>query len=156
MAYQLPPPIDCNFESKDAIGRALSNLTPYPFEYGGYDFASMEGFLQSIKTPDLILQEEIRGLSGYAAYERGQDLDSWKDTQLLYFGIIPYGRSSMDYNLLLFAAYNACMMANSTFREALKESGFAGLLHADLTDRSDTTLTADEYIAFLYQLRLNV
>ena len=45
--------IDLHFRSENELAKSLSNLYPYTFMMDGYSIKSIEGFLQSIKTPSL-------------------------------------------------------------------------------------------------------
>lgn len=57
-------------------GKALSNLYPHRFKFDGVWSGSMEGFLQSLKTPSMGIQKEICALSGMDAKLRSTD--EWK------------------------------------------------------------------------------
>ena len=47
------------------LEKRLSNLHPYKFKMDGIEFESMEGFIQSIRTPDINIKTNIWNKSGF-------------------------------------------------------------------------------------------
>jgi len=131
---------------------ALSNFAPHPFVFDGVPCASMEGLLQSFKSPYPHIQVEICKLVGYAAKKRGRNID--RRDQNLYWNGRAYDRHGLDYQLLLSRAYTALYEQNEGFRNALKASGNAVLTHSiGRTNPSETILTQSEFCGRLMKLR---
>ena len=138
----------------DGLGKALSNLMPYPFTLDGVACGSMEGFLQSLKIQELDGQDLMASLSGYRAWKTGQIANDWRLAQTLWWRGVPYHRLSKEYHMLLERAYNACFDQNASFRSALFQTGVDVLTHViGHHDPSMTTLTEWEYIFNMYRLR---
>ena len=136
------------------LGKALSNLFPYPFELDGVRLASMEGFLQSLKFQGIEEQDMLIGLHGFKAWKIGQVGNDWREGQILWWRGVPHQRLSREYHMLVERAYNACYEQNEAFRKALFETGVDILSH-DIGhhDPTMTTLTEWEYIYNMYRLR---
>ena len=139
------------------IGKALSNLFPYPFTLDGVECGSFEGFIQSTKQQDLEAQDLMATLSGYTAYKIGQMGNDWHETQTLWWRGVAYPRLSHEYHMLIARAYDACFDQNEDFRKSLRETGNAVLTHKiGNHDPTKTTLTEWEYIYNMYRLRSRI
>lgn len=144
--------VECSF-SAEGIGHRLSNLYPYAFTYG-IEFASMEGFFQSLKFSDAEVRLQIAKLAGYEAYHAGQSGNDWRDEQLLYWCEEVVKRSSKRYSEIVSGAFDACMEQNPEFAANLLLSGNALLQHSiGRYDQHRTTLLPPEYLYNLYRLR---
>lgn len=133
---------------------ALTNFAPYSFEIDGVKCASMEGFLQSLKTKYLFIQTEICQLVGIEAKRWGEEHDvAWKEVQKLWWQGHEYDRHSHEYQELLDRAYDA-LFQNDDFRKALLATGQEILTHSiGKSDPSDTILTEEEFCSRLMKLR---
>jgi hypothetical protein len=139
---------------EQGLGRLLSNLFPYPFEFRGIRCGSMEGFLQSLKFRNSDAQILVASLWGMDAYRTGQFGNDWKETQTLWCNDIPYFRTSKQYQALISDAYDACLENNSVLANALWMTQNAVLDHRiGKNNTADTTLTRSEYISQMYRLR---
>ena len=56
--------LDIKFRN-EGLEKKLSNLYPYEFEIDGMPMSSYEGFIQSLRTPDIQIKESIWKLSGF-------------------------------------------------------------------------------------------
>lgn len=131
---------------------ALSNFAPHAFIIDGVKCASMEGFLQALKTKSPEMQEHICGLVGRAAKSAGKN-KNWTKTQTLYWQGVEYPRKSEEYQLLLSRAYDALYTSNG-FKRALKASGNATFTHSIGKRKQDeTVLTIKEFVTNLNRLR---
>lgn len=136
------------------LGKALSNLFPYPFELDNVKCGSFEGFLQCLKQEGLEEQTTIAALNGFLAYKVGQLGNDWKEKQLLYWKGIPHERLSKGYHMLVARAYDACFDQNAAFRTALVETGVDTLSHyIGRHDPTQSVLTEWEYLYNMYRLR---
>lgn len=145
-------PIDIH-SSAPGLGGALSNFAAYRFILDGVDCGSMEGFLQSLKTPDAAEQRRIAALSGWDAYGAGQRHD-WKARQSLFWQSAEMPRASTAYQVLLDRAYAALLAHSAAFRAALIATGDAPLTHVKgKRDPTDTVLTQEEMVGRLMRMR---
>jgi predicted NAD-dependent protein-ADP-ribosyltransferase YbiA (DUF1768 family) len=134
---------------------SLSNFSPHPFVLDGVKIASMEGFLQSLKFKEFLMQAEICKLVGRAAKLKGKN-KNWQQWQRLYWNGRGYMRDSADYQNLLTFAYIACYTQNEGIRKALSATGDAILRHSiGRTDERETVLTQREFTSRLHWLRDN-
>lgn len=144
--------IDISYNSKistNELERRLSNLYPYEFIIDGYKMTSWEGFIQSLKTPDIKIKQKLWGLYGYQAWKQGQNINWW-DKQEVYWIDKPIDRHSEEYIELITKSYDLLFEQNEDFRNTLKESLDYKLIHSKgKSDKSKTMLTEKEY---LYQL----
>lgn len=140
--------LDIKFKN-DGLSSLLSNLHPHKFNFDGYDMASMEGFLQSLKIPYKGIKEQMFNEYGYNAWMVGQKND-WTITQELYWVYEPIGRHTTEYTDLLYRAYDALFDQNSDFRDALKDSMDYNLDHS--IGQTDTELTIMTKKEFLHQI----
>lgn len=133
---------------------ALSNFAAYAFELDGVQCASMEGFLQSLKAEDPLVQKEVCRLVGSAAKDWGNEHNIvWKETQTLYWRGRAYDRQGAEYQVLLDRAYDA-LAQNEEFRKALLASRQETLTHSiGKSDPFETILTEAELCSRLMKLR---
>lgn len=145
--------IECTYKS-DASGRKLSNLYPHEFELDGLRCASMEGFLQSLKTDTPGFSEALRNMSGVKAWKEGQAFTSkWQKTQTLWWQHKPYNRQSAGYQNLIKRAYDALSL-NQQFANALMLTTDNELVHSiGNNDSTLTVLTQAEFLFNLYRIR---
>lgn len=136
---------------------ALTNFAPYDFEIDGIKCASMEGFLQSLKTSNLFLQTEVCQLVGIEAKRWGEEHNvAWKETQKLYWRGCEYRRHGHEYQELLDRAYEA-LFQNEDFKKALLATGQEVLTHSiGKSDPSNTILTEEEFCSRLMKLRSKI
>ena len=133
--------------------RILSNLYPAEFEFENVKMNSMEGFLQSLKTPDEILQKEIQLLSGKEAKKAGGLMSQFDGKNLYWQGKI-IDRYSDEYQQLLRRCFRAKWEQNETFRDALVSTKGKDLIHSiGKQNKEETILTEEEYITLLKELR---
>ncbi|MFW6233705.1 MAG: hypothetical protein ACOC3Z_03520 [Nanoarchaeota archaeon] len=148
--------IDISYNSKistNGLERRLSNLYPYEFTIDGYVMTSWEGFIQSLKTPDIRIKEKLWGLYGYQAWKQGQNINWW-DKQEVYWVDKPIDRHSDEYTDLITYSYNCLFEQNEKFRDALKDSIVYKLDHSKgKTNKSETLLTKGEYLEQMNRLR---
>jgi predicted NAD-dependent protein-ADP-ribosyltransferase YbiA (DUF1768 family) len=136
---------------------ALSNFAPHSFEIDGVKCASMEGFLQSLKADDPLVQKEICQLVGIKAKNWGNKHDTvWKKTQTLYWQGRAYDRQGDEYQELLNRAYDE-LGKNEEFKKALLATGQEVLIHSiGKSDPFETILTEDEFCSRLMKLRSKI
>lgn len=141
------------------LERKLSNLYPYEFILDGVKLSSMEGFLQSIKTSNMIEQQKIWSMYGLDAWRYGQKFNNWKETQTIHWLTRTIQRNSEEYQNLISKAYD-CLFENEEFRQTLKESIGYKLTHninnknyKSKNDITQTVLTPEEYLNNLERLR---
>ena len=116
--------------------------------------ASIEGFLQSLKTKDIDEQKKICAMHGGSAKKASKKLTDWKDTQKLYWLGKEYDRNSEEYQELLTEAFFQCYMQNEVFRTALDSTKGIKLTHkSGKNDKASTILTADEFTGILTLIR---
>jgi len=132
----------------------LTNFAPHSFEIDGVKCASMEGFLQSLKTNDMLIQKEICQLVGIEAKNWGNEHNIiWKETQTLYWQGREYDRQGDEYQKLLDRAYDE-LAKNENFRKALLATGQEVLTHSiGISDPFEDILTEDEFCSRLMKLR---
>jgi predicted NAD-dependent protein-ADP-ribosyltransferase YbiA (DUF1768 family) len=133
---------------------ALSNFSAFAFELDGVKCASMEGFLQSLKSENVPVQNEICQLIGKPAKKWGQAHNiEWKLEQKLWWQGRAYDRHGQEYQNLLDRAYEA-LSKNEEFRKALLATGNENLTHSiGQTDPRETILTEQEFCSRLMRLR---
>ena len=137
---------------KEYPSNALSNFAPHPFVFDGVECNSMEGFLQSLKFKNPMMQEHVCTLVGITA-KRAGSMKMWKRTRTLWWKGVPYKRDEKEYQELLDRAYEA-MAKNEKFRNALVASGDATLTHSiGRIKESETILTRQEFCSRLTKLR---
>lgn len=132
---------------------SLSNFSGHRFVIDNVICNSMEGFLQSLKFKQPLIQEEVCKLTGVKAKYKGKN-KKWWQTQTLYWKEKEIKRESEEYQDLLDRAYQAMYDQSESFRNALKASNNAILTHSlGKTDKSKTVLTVSEFCSRLTQLR---
>lgn len=109
--------------------------------------------MQSLKAKEDKDASFLRSLFGIKAWKEGQQYNSWKDTQRLYFNGINYTRDSLEYSKLITDMYDAVFDQSPAFREALRASSHALLDHNGHYNTTMSVLTVPEYICNLYRLR---
>lgn len=136
--------------------KALSNLYPHRFKIDGVWCASMEGFLQSLKTTSMTEQKEICRLTGKEA--KMFSTDNWKTDQTLYWnGGRGIKRDSAQFQALVRKAYRAMFEQCPEFYEALKATGNKQLFHSIGNPlQNDIILTEKELCDILTELRLEI
>jgi hypothetical protein len=153
--------IDISYNSKENtnslnLEKRLSNLFPYQFEMDGFIIESWEGFIQSLKTPNLSDKINLWKLHGYQAWKQGQQI-KWWEKQEVYWIDEPIDRHSKKYTELLTKSYDRLFECNKEFREALIDSLPYKLDHSKgKTDKHQTLLTKKEYLYQLERLRKKV
>jgi hypothetical protein len=132
----------------------LSNLYPSQFILDGIRLKSMEGFLQSLKTPDRQMQKKIRKLYGKQAKRYGDLLKDTFDGRHIFRKGKTIDRFSDDYPQLLCRAYRARYKYDTLFRTALEATAGKPLVHTiGKQNQKETILTEREFISCLDELR---
>lgn len=148
--------INISYNSKvstNGLEKRLSNLYPYEFIIDDYKMSSWEGFIQSLKSPDLNVKEKLWGLYGYQAWKQGQNINWW-EKQEVYWIDTPIDRHSDEYTKLITYSYDCLFNQNEEFRNSLKESIGYKLDHTKgKTNKSETLLTKGEYLYQMERLR---
>lgn len=137
-------------------GNVLSNFYPNEFEIDGIKCASMEGFLQSLKTKNVEKQKKVCALYGKEAklfFRHKWDNLRWKLTGKLYWNGMKIRRSGGLYQDLLSRAYDQ-LLGVEEFAKALAITGDIPLKHSiGKHNKRKTILTEEEFISELYRLR---
>lgn len=140
--------------SKGYPSSSLNNLTAHPFVLDSNDCGSMEGFLQSLKFDNPIVQKDVCKLSGIAAKNRGKTRDNWKLHRKLWWLGDPYDRFGDEYQHLLDRAYLELARQSAKFREALLATGKSAITYTEgKSKEAETPLTQDEFCHRLIRLR---
>ena len=146
--------IDILSNSSDPRAARLSNFTRRSFIFRSIKCASLEGFLQSLKSHSVIEQKRICLLSGKEAKEAGQELNNYWDSAWVYWGEDAYCRYVIDFFLLISTAYNNAYEQDPTFKDDLLATGHNELRHTiGKHDPRETILTEAEYLLQMYRLR---
>lgn len=131
---------------------ALSNFAPHPFVMDGVECNSMEGFLQSLKFENQVMQKEVCKLVGKQAKFKGKKKKWWR-TQTLYWQGKAIKRDSEEYQNLITKAYDSLNL-NEGFRKALMSTKGCTLTHSIGKHKiTETVLTEREFIKQLNRLR---
>lgn len=131
----------------------LSNFSKTDFIFEDINVKSMEGFLQSLKTPNEEEQIYICSLEGKEAKKAGLAVAGF-DGEHLYWKGKMIDRFSEEYHTLVRRAYRARFEQDNLFRVALERSKDKELLHTiGNNDPKETILTVDEFIGFLRELQ---
>ena len=149
--------IEIGGHTKSPLGKRLSNFYARPFVFDGVKCASFEGFIQSLKCPDIKTQRKICALTGIEAKRSGTPYNTWKENQerVLYWNGTTYRRTSRDYMLLIDRVYDAIYEQNEDFQADLLALGDARIWHSiGHPDQNQTTLTEWEMLQQLDRLRL--
>ena len=150
--------LDVNSHSKYPIN-ILSNFAKTDFELDGVKIKSMEGFLQSLKTPNKEEQEYICSLDGLKAKGMGKKLNKQRnyDFKHLFWQGKRIDRKSKEYQELLKSAYNERFKNDEDFRFALEYTKDYELTHKiGEDDPKRTLLTPKEFVGILNELRQNI
>lgn len=146
--------IEIGGHTNNPIGKRLSNFAERSFVFDGVPCGGLEGFIQSLKCPDVERQREICKLSGKAAKEAGRAYDFWKTRQLLFWNGDTYKRTSRGYVLLIARVYDELYNQDETFRDELLALGDAQIWHSiGKPDMRETTLTEVEMLCQIERLR---
>lgn len=138
----------------DGLSSRLSNLYPYEFEFDGFNFKSIEGFLQSLKIPYKYIKEQAFNKYGYEAWFIGQEYNNWKNDQILYWVYEPIDRHSKEYNILIDRLYDTVFEQNKNYYNTIKESLNYNLDHSiGSIDPYETIMTKKEFLEQLNRLR---
>lgn len=134
----------------------LSNFYPNAFVLDGVRIASMEGFLQSLKSRNKQEQEHICSLCGLEAknyFKKKFANLRWKLTGNLFWQGKKIRRRSKEYDTLLKRAY--CELAkNEEFAKALGATLGKTLTHSvGKHKKGSTVLTEKEFLDILCSLR---
>lgn len=130
----------------------LSNFHPYQFEIDSVTCNSMEGFLQSLKFSNPVMQEYVCSLVGKKAKFKGKKKKWFKD-QTLYWRGKPIKRDSEEYQNLLDRAFEA-LATNKKFQKTLLDTHNATLTHAMGKKKiTETVLTTQEFCSRLTKIR---
>ena len=140
----------------DYPSNVLSNFYQNEFEIDGIRCASMEGFLQSLKTKNKDKQKYICTFSGKAAkyyFRHKPNNVCWKLTGSLYWNGQKIKRTGKQYQDLLDRAYTE-LTKGQIFRDALLATGGAELRHSiGKSNPRFTVLTEKEFLNPLTALR---
>lgn len=129
----------------------LSNFHPYQFEIDGVTCNSMEGFLQSLKFSNPVMQEYVCLLVGKKAKFKGKKKKWFKD-QTLYWRGQAIKRDSKEYQDLLDRAFEA-LATNKKFQKTLFDTRNATLTHAMGKKKiTETVLTTQEFCSRLTKI----
>lgn len=130
----------------------LSNFHSYQFEIDGVTCNSMEGFLQSLKFSNPVMQEYVCLLVGKKAKFKGKK-KKWFRDQTLYWRGKPIKRDSEEYQTLLDRAFEA-LATNKKFQKTLLDTHNATLTHAMGKKKiTETVLTTQEFCSRLTKIR---
>lgn len=134
----------------------LSNFYENSFTLDGVRCASMEGFLQSLKTRNIEKQRYVCSLCGKTAkkfFEHRWNNFFWKLTGTLYWQGKRIKRRSEAYQQLLDRAY-AALSQNPVFVKALLDTEDATLIHSiGKSNARLTVLTEEEFVGRLIKIR---
>lgn len=136
----------------------LSNFTKCSFMLDNIQINSIEGFLQSLKTPDIEKQKKICLEHGTKAKGFGKKLNKQRnyDFKHFYWNGKKYNRDSQEYQDLLKRAYEARYQSDEEFRFALEYTNDRILKHSlGGKDPKRCMLTEQEFINILTDLRNN-
>jgi len=143
--------LDIRFKN-GGLSSKLSNLYPYRFEIDGFIMESYEGFIQSLRTNNIIEKQKLWKMYGYPAWKYAQQFD-WTIEQKLYWNDKEYDRHSNEYTELIKYSYD-CLFENIDFKNSLKESIGDNLDHSiGSTNPYKTILTKKEFLDNLNRLR---
>ncbi len=147
--------IDISYRG-EGIGSTISNLHPFSFNMDGVICESMEGFIRSLVEKNHSVQKEICKLSGVNAYKLKFALRDWRDSGLVYWQGKEYARESDEYNQLITEAFDSLFHCSGLFSKILISTRGKFLTHSiGCYYKSESLLTATEYISQLYRLRDN-
>jgi len=145
--------IDIRFTGEHGLGRRLSNLYPYEFDFDGTHYASIEAFFGTLRTSSTIAKQKLYLTSGMNSWYMGHEHMTWYSTQTVNYKGRTISRDSAEYDELITAAFDA-LFTNEDFKQALRETGDCKLTHTvGKTAKDKTLLTRKEFIGHLNRLR---
>ena len=151
---KMPKVINIDFRSSVPIESKLSNFNSYQFTIDGVECASMEGFIQSLKTDDIHVQRQLCTMVGRVAKRAGRLLPDWRPNQTLYWNGVTYNRHSEGYINLVTRAYSLLANQNEEFRTLLISTGESTLTHKVGSQiMNETVLTEREFCDILIGIR---
>ena len=142
-SHRFPFNVLCNFSSSDFI-------------FDGVYIASMEGFIQSLKSPDPEVQRDVCQMDAPAAKEAGRRFERTGvfDGKHLFWLGKRFERLSAEYKVLLERVYEAKYKSDPEYRAVLQATNGYVLTHkVGKTNPMETVLTGDEFIEQLDILR---
>lgn len=146
--------VNIDFRSSVPVETKLSNFNPYAFVYDHVECASIEGWIQSLKSEDVDVQLEVCKLAGRTAKRAGRKLPDWRENGVLYWKGKAYDRTSNEYLELVTNAYQTMADANKEFRDWLVSTGDATLTHkVGSSVKAETILTEKEFCDILTMIR---
>lgn len=146
--------VNIDFRSSVPVETKLSNFNPYAFVYDDVECASIEGWIQSLKSPDVDVQLEVCALSGRTAKRAGRKLPDWREGGVLYWKGEPIIRDSQEYIDFVTDVYRTMSAANEEFRNWLISTGDATLTHkVGSSVKAETILTEKEFCDILTAIR---
>lgn len=132
----------------------LSNFHVSNFKFDNISISSMEGFLQSLKTSDEILQKRICKLIGIDAKNAGNELLETYDKKTLHWQGQKIDRFSEQYQDLLKRVYKAKFDQDPLFRDAIASCENKNLIHTiGKSSKEETILTEEEFVTLLNWLK---
>lgn len=147
--------IDIRGDSKNRVAARLSNFATRTFIFRGVKCVCIEGILQSLKCNEVQMQRMLCEFDGRGAQKCGQDFNSWKKNQVLWWDGVGYIRSSHEYVHLITRIYDTVYEQDESFRQDLLALGHEDIQHSiGKSDVSDTVLTEIEMIHQLNRLRI--
>lgn len=148
--------IDIRFTGEPGLGRRLSNLYPYEFDFDGTHYASIEAFFGTLRTSSLTAKQKLYTTFGMNSWYMGHEHMTWYSTQTVDYKGKTIDRHSVEYDDLITTAFDA-LFTNEDFKEALRESGDCKLTHTiGKTAKGKTLLTRKEFIGHLNRLRVKL
>ena len=142
-SHRFPFNVLCNFSSSDFI-------------FDGVHIASMEGFIQSLKSPDPEVQRNVCQMAAPAAKEAGRLFERTGvfDGRHLFWLGKRFERLSAEYKGLLERVYEAKYKSDPEYRAVLQATNGYVLTHkVGKTNPMETVLTGDEFTEQLDILR---
>jgi hypothetical protein len=147
--------IDIGSSGGGIFENALSNFSHLPFNFRGFEAASMEGLLQSLKFENPVEQVMVMGMWGKRAKFKGKKRNKkWKKEQALWWQGERMERKSREYQEFLDEAFRSLYMGNKKAGVILLATGEAELIHSiGKKRREETVLTEEEFVVRLLWLR---
>lgn len=121
------PPINIGWKAETEAERLLSNFSESPFELDGKKYASVEGFWQSLKTPDENKKEKIATLTGNKAKQAGKEFG--RDYKYAYHQGERMLAGSLAHQKLMIRALRAKFSQDPAARQALLSTGDREITH---------------------------
>jgi hypothetical protein len=122
--------------------------------FDGVEIRGIEGFLQSLKFQDESTQRRICGLIGAKAQQSGQEGNSWKSSQILWWKGKSMKREESEYSSLISRFYDQVYLNNKSNKINLMMSADLDMIHPEgHKPKHDTILTEHEFIGNLKRVR---